>query len=87
MATRDFISVRIALSHRLTKRKHTDKDYIELLSSIPRIKYTIVDEKYVHTKLFYFSTGESYTILVGSANVTYDSLVRNEESAIFVPQI
>lgn len=67
-----------------TNKKHTSKESILALSSISGLQHTIVDNevKYLHSKIFYFTKGKSYTVIIGSANLTYGGLVRNDELSI-----
>jgi HKD family nuclease len=67
-----------------TNKKHTSDLCIQALSSIQGVKHIVIDNdvKYLHSKIFYFAKGQSYTLLIGSANLTYGGLVRNEELSI-----
>lgn len=38
-----------------------------------------MDKTYLHTKLYCFETGERYSAIVGSANITKGALTSNEE--------
>ncbi len=66
-----------------TNKKHTPKRCINTLSRAG-INHKIVDNetKYLHSKIFYFTEGKSYTVLIGSANLTYGGLVDNEELSV-----
>lgn len=37
---------------------------------------------YLHSKLYYFETGETYTALIGSANITKGGLATNHELSV-----
>ncbi|MEH6357448.1 MAG: phospholipase D-like domain-containing protein [Pseudomonadales bacterium] len=67
-----------------TNKKHTSEACIQVLSSIPEVEHNVVDNnvKYLHTKIFYFTKGKNYTVIIGSANLTYGGLVNNEELSI-----
>jgi HKD family nuclease len=38
--------------------------------------------RYLHTKLYYFENGDSYTAMIGSANLTKGGLGCNEELSL-----
>ena len=66
-----------------TNKKHTPQKCINTLSRAG-IDHKVVDNevKYLHSKIFYFTEGQSYTALIGSANLTYGGLVDNEELSV-----
>lgn len=56
----------------------------EALASRSALKHQIVDgsKRALHTKIYYFETGEEYTAVIGSANITKGGLAGNEELSI-----
>lgn len=63
-----------------TNRKHTDQKCIEGLARLPGLKhFNIPRPVYLHTKLYYGRTGELYSVILGSANITSGGLWKNEE--------
>jgi HKD family nuclease len=67
-----------------SNKRHTDMDAAEELGKRALVRHYIADDKsrYLHTKLFYFESGEKYTAIVGSANITEGGLIKNEELSI-----
>lgn len=64
--------------------EHTDEKAIATIACRPEIKHFLVSKqsRYLHTKLYYFQRGDEYTAIIGSANITYGGLVRNEELSV-----
>lgn len=67
-----------------SSEKETRPEAIAALSERAGLRHYIVphSRKYLHSKLYYFEQGAKYTALVGSANMTYGGLVKNEELSI-----
>lgn len=63
-----------------TNREHTDQKCIEGLARLPGLKhFNVPRPTYLHTKLYYGRTGELYSAILGSANITSGGLWKNEE--------
>ncbi|QAY94300.1 hypothetical protein CUN63_29300 [Pseudomonas sp. ACM7] len=63
-----------------TNHEHTDQDCVESLAGMGGLRHINVPRPtYLHTKLYYGRSGESYTAILGSANVTSGGLWKNEE--------
>lgn len=64
-----------------SSERETPPDAIGAIPDRPGLRHFIVPHlrKYLHSKLYYFEQGAKYTALVGSANMTYGGLVKNEE--------
>jgi HKD family nuclease len=56
----------------------------EELASRSALTHNIVDDskRALHTKIYYFQTGEQYTAVIGSANITKGGLSRNDELSV-----
>jgi HKD family nuclease len=56
----------------------------EELASRSALTHHIVDDskRALHTKIYYFETGERYTAVIGSANITKGGLNGNEELSV-----
>lgn len=67
-----------------SSEKETRPEAIAAIRDRPGLRHFIVPQsrKYLHSKLYYFEQGTKYTALVGSANITYGGLVKNEEVSI-----
>lgn len=68
-----------------TNREHTESKCIDRLAGLPGLKHFNVSRPtYLHTKLYYGRAGESYSAILGSANITSGGLWKNEElSSLF----
>jgi HKD family nuclease len=66
--------------------QHTESSAADALASRPALTHVIASgtHRYLHTKFFYFEKGESYTAVVGSANLTEGGLVENEELSLVI---
>lgn len=62
-----------------TNSEHTDVDCVRALKARPDLTHRNVVRPYLHTKLYYGKIGDSFRIMVGSANVTSGGLSKNEE--------
>ncbi|MGE8302867.1 MAG: hypothetical protein ACN6PW_00240 [Pseudomonas kermanshahensis] len=62
-----------------TNAEHTDVDCVKELSARPGVTHLNVAKPYLHSKLYYGRSGDSFRVMVGSANVTAGGLLRNEE--------
>lgn len=60
--------------------EHTEAEASKALET-RQIEHICVSKAafYFHSKLYYFERGSFFTAVVGSANITYGGLVRNEE--------
>jgi HKD family nuclease len=67
-----------------SNQKQTLKGVKKELVSRGALTHHIVDDskRALHTKLYYFETGEQYTAVVGSANITKGGLSGNEELSV-----
>jgi HKD family nuclease len=63
-----------------TNAEHTEDEAIKELE-MRQIEHICVSKVafYFHSKFYYFERGSFFTAVVGSANITYGGLVRNEE--------
>lgn len=63
-----------------TNWEHTDQACVQDLASLDGLRHVNVQRPiYLHTKLYYGRSGDSYTAILGSANVTSGGLWKNEE--------
>ncbi len=59
---------------------HTEQEAADKLAALGAEHIVVDSDKtYLHTKLYYFETGERYHAIVGSANITKRALTSNEE--------
>jgi len=67
-----------------SNEEHTEEAAEKALAERTALKHFIISKqcKYLHSKLYYFETGGQFTALIGSANITYGGLVRNEELSV-----
>lgn len=67
-----------------SSEKETLPDAIAAIPDRPGLEHLIVPHGsvYLHSKLYYFERGTNYTVLVGSANITYGGLVKNNELSV-----
>lgn len=67
-----------------SNKAHTEEKCSEELTKITGINHIIIDNdlKYFHTKLYYFVCKDNYYAIIGSANITEDCLVGNDELSI-----
>lgn len=63
-----------------TNHEHTEPSCIDSLAGRPGLKHFNVPRPiYLHTKLYYGQKGDTYSAILGSANVTAGGLWKNEE--------
>lgn len=64
--------------------EQTWKGVAEALSSRQGLTHHMVDGsiRALHTKIYYFETGDQYTAVIGSANITKGGLTSNEELSV-----
>jgi HKD family nuclease len=67
-----------------SNEEHTEEAAKKAIAERAEVKHFIISKqcKYLHSKLYYFEHGDEFTALVGSANITYGGLVRNEELSV-----
>jgi HKD family nuclease len=67
-----------------SNEEHTEGQAIAAIAERPAIKHFVMtkESRYLHSKLYYFEHGGEYTAIIGSANITYGGLVRNEELSV-----
>ena len=67
-----------------SSEKETLPDAIAAIPDRPGLEHLIVPHgrMYLHSKLYYFEQGTNYTVLIGSANITYGGLVKNNELSV-----
>lgn len=67
-----------------SNKEHTEEKAIAAIAARSAIRHVIMRKqcRYLHSKLYYFEHAGEYTALVGSANITYGGLVRNEELSV-----
>jgi HKD family nuclease len=67
-----------------SNKKHTKAGAARALAKRSAITHVIADNtrRYLHTKLYYFENGDSYTAMIGSANLTKGGLGCNEELSL-----
>ncbi len=67
------------------RRKHVPIAIRERLKKNPRVEHFFAKRgKRLHSKIYYFSTGESYKAIVGSANLTGRGLSLNDEFSVLI---
>lgn len=59
---------------------HTEQEAADELAALGA-EHIVVNsrERYLHTKLYYFESGDRYSAIIGSANITEGALTSNEE--------
>jgi len=69
-----------------TNAKHTKKNSLQKLKSLPGLNHVIVPESliYLHTKLYYVEDNKGFKAIIGSANITKDALRMNEELSVYI---
>lgn len=68
-----------------TNQDHTDDKSIKSLANIPSIRHIVVDKdenRYLHSKIYYFQSNNGFLAIIGSGNITLGGLVKNEELSI-----
>jgi phosphatidylserine/phosphatidylglycerophosphate/cardiolipin synthase-like enzyme len=67
-----------------SNEEHTEEAAEKAIAERAALKHFIISKqyKYLHSKLYYFEHGGQFTALIGSANITYGGLVRNEELSV-----
>ncbi|WP_082886945.1 phospholipase D-like domain-containing protein [Achromobacter ruhlandii] len=59
---------------------HTEQEAADELSALGAEHIVVASqERYLHTKLYYFESGDRYSAIIGSANITEGALKWNEE--------
>lgn len=48
------------------------------------VEHIVVNGFYLHTKLYFFETGENFSAYIGSANITQNALTSNEEFSVLL---
>ncbi|TCG01032.1 hypothetical protein BZM26_09750 [Paraburkholderia strydomiana] len=48
------------------------------------VEHIVVNGFYLHTKLYFFQTGDSFSAYIGSANITKNALTSNEEFSVLL---
>lgn len=69
-----------------SNEEHTEENAKKAIAERSAIKHFIMSKqcRYLHSKLYYFEHKDKYTALIGSANITYGGLVRNEELSVHI---
>jgi len=68
-----------------TNHEHTERGCIKSLAGLAGLKHVNVPRPtYLHTKLYYGRSEESYSAILGSANITSGGLWKNEELSYYV---
>lgn len=64
--------------------KDTHKGASREISKLQRVRHitTKPENRMLHSKVYYFRTGNQYTAIVGSANLTEGGLISNDEFSI-----
>lgn len=64
--------------------KHTEKKEIKKLKKFSNFTHKTLSQETgkIHTKLYYFEHGSTFTAIVGSANITKGGLIMNKELSI-----
>lgn len=62
-----------------TNAEHTQASCVAALTERPNVAHANVKKPYLHTKLYYGRTRDSFIAMTGSANVTAGGLWKNEE--------
>lgn len=62
-----------------TNAEHTQASCIAALTQRPNVTHVNIKKPYLHTKLYYGRTRDSFMAMTGSANVTAGGLWKNEE--------
>jgi len=67
-----------------TNEVHTEQAAIDSLGKIKKIKHTLIpkSKKTLHSKIHYFQNKDSFTALIGSANITAGGLIESEELSV-----
>lgn len=65
-----------------TNTSHAEVGCVAALKARPGLTHLNVETPYLHTKLYYGRRGESFTAMVGSANITAGGLWKNEELSL-----
>lgn len=65
--------------------KHTTKAAEKLIFKCKNIEYIIVNnKKNLHSKIYYFEHNETFSAIIGSANLTGGGLSKNEELSVLI---
>lgn len=68
-----------------TNQEHTEPSCIKSLLKVAGLKHFNVPKPiYLHSKIYYGQKGDSYSAIVGSANITRGGLCTNEELSYLV---
>jgi HKD family nuclease len=67
-----------------SSQKETHRDCFDLLVGMDGIRHFTVGTIYFHPKLYYGRTLESFTAILGSANLTKGGLLSNEELSFLI---
>lgn len=62
-----------------TNAEHTQASCVAALTQRQNVAYVNVKKPYLHTKLYYGRTRDSFIAMTGSANITAGGLWKNEE--------
>ena len=67
-----------------SSQKETQRECFDLLAALDGIRHFSVGTIYFHPKLFYGRTSESFSAILGSANLTKGGLQSNEELSCLI---
>jgi len=65
-----------------SNQQHTETFVTEKLKGYENIKHIMFKKKTLHSKIYYFKKGDTFTAIIGSANITYGGLVHSEELSV-----
>jgi HKD family nuclease len=65
-----------------SNKKHTDGEVTKLIATEPNIKHFVIRKNYLHSKIYYFTKGSQFNVIIGSANLTEGALSTNEELSV-----
>lgn len=70
----------------ISNNKHTGSRAKNLISKVKKINHIIADNKhkYLHSKIYYFEMENTFSAIIGSANLTTGGLGDNEELSVLL---
>jgi HKD family nuclease len=68
----------------LSNKNHTKGDAPEIIAQWPEVTHVMARKKHqtLHSKIYYFQTGNEYTAIIGSANLTKGGLSTSQELSV-----
>ncbi len=68
----------------ISNKSHTIGNSAKIIANWPNVTHLMANKDYgtIHSKIYYFQTGDSYNAVIGSANITKGGLSSSDELSV-----